>query len=181
MYCKKCGQEFPDGMTNCLWCGAPNDDYGKEMPDPVEEGVDVESSEPAESGEAPAAGEHPAGNFMWSVALGTPFIAFLVHYKKLSYEFLFVLVGINVLLNICDKLLVESIDWEQYPLLKMPVFAGYWVARFCVMGKAGAWRMKIDGPEYDEKEYRRKEKIAIVLGLVYMALMITIELVKTFK
>lgn len=34
--------------------------------------------------------------------------------------------------------------------------------------------MKIDAPTYDAEEFRRKEKIAIIVGLVYSALAMTV-------
>ncbi len=42
----------------------------------------------------------------------------------------------------------------------------------------GAWKMKIDAPEYDAEEFRRKEKIAIIVGLVYSALAMTVDVME---
>ena len=127
------------------------------------------------------ADKHPVGNFMWSVAVGSPVISFIVHRKKVGAEFVVTLICINILLNLGDKLLIGSLDWNQYPLLKIPVFLGYWLARFCVLGKAGAWKMKIDAPEYDAEEFRHKEKIAIIVGLIYSALVITVDMMEALQ
>ena len=127
------------------------------------------------------ADKHPVGNFMWSVAVGSPIISFIVHRKRVGAEFVVTLICINILLNLGDKLLIGSLDWNQYPLLKIPVFLGYWVARFCVLGKAGAWKMKIDAPEYDAEEFRHKEKIAIIVGLIYSALVITVDVMEALR
>ena len=127
------------------------------------------------------ADKHPVGNFMWSVAVGSPIISFIVHRKRVGAEFVVTLICINILLNLGDKLLIGSLDWNQYPLLKIPVFLGYWVARFCVLGKAGAWKMKIDAPEYDAEEFRHKEKIAIIVGLIYSALVITVDVMEELR
>ena len=127
------------------------------------------------------ADQHPVGNFMWSVAVGSPVIAFIVHRKRVGAEFCVILICINVLLNLGDRLLVGSLDWNEYPLLRIPVFLGYWVARICVMGKAGAWRMKIDAPKYDAEEFRHKEKIAIIVGLIYSALVITVDVMEALQ
>jgi hypothetical protein len=128
-----------------------------------------------------AADKHPVGNFMWSVAVGSPVISFIVHRKQVGAEFVVTLICINMLLNLGDKLLIGSLDWNQYPLLKIPVFLGYWAARFCVLGKAGAWRMKVDAPKYDAEEFRQKEKIAIIVGLIYSALVITVDVMETLQ
>ena len=127
------------------------------------------------------ADQHPVGNFMWSVAVGSPVIAFIVHRKRVGAEFCVILICINVLLNLGDRLLVGSLDWNEYPLLRIPVFLGYWVARICVMGKAGAWRMKIDAPKYDAEEFRHTEKIAIIVGLIYSALVITVDVMEALQ
>ena len=127
------------------------------------------------------ADKHPVGNFMWSVAVGSPIISLIVHRKRVGAEFVVTLICINVLLNLGDKLLIGSLDWNQYPLLKIPVFLGYWLARFCVLGKAGAWKMKIDAPEYDAEEFRHKEKIAIIVGLIYSALVITVDMMEALQ
>lgn len=127
------------------------------------------------------ADKHPVGNFMWSVAVGSPIISFIFHRKKVGAEFVVILIGINMLLNLGDKLLIGSLDWDQYPLLKIPVFLGYWVARICVLGKAGAWRMKIDAPKYDVEEFRHKEKIAIIVGLIYSALVMTVDVMEAMQ
>ena len=127
------------------------------------------------------ADKHPVGNFMWSVAVGSPVISFIVHRKKVGAEFVVTLICINILLNLGDKLLIGCLDWNLYPLLKIPVFLGYWVARFCVLGKAGAWKMKIDAPEYDAEEFRHKEKIAIIVGLIYSVLVITVDVMEALQ
>lgn len=127
------------------------------------------------------ADQHPVGNFMWSVAVGSPVISFIVHRKRVGAEFCTILICINVLLNLGDRLLVGSLDWNEYPLLRIPVFLGYWVARICVMGKAGAWRMKIDAPKYNAEEFRHKEKIAIIVGLIYSALVITVDVMEALQ
>lgn len=127
------------------------------------------------------ADQHPVGNFMWSVAVGSPVISFIMHRKRVGAEFCVILICINVLLNLGDRLLVGSLDWNEYPLLRIPAFLGYWVARICVMGKAGAWRMKIDAPKYDAEEFRHKEKIAIIVGLIYSALVITVDVMEALQ
>lgn len=83
--------------------------------------------------------------------------------------------------NFMWSVAVGSLDWNEYPLLRIPVFLGYWVARICVMGKAGAWRMKIDAPKYDAEEFRHKEKIAIIVGLIYSALVITVDVMEALQ
>ena len=84
--------------------------------------------------DTPTTDKHPVGNFMWSVAIGSPIISFIAHHKKVHTEFVVTLICINMLLNICDNLLIGSLDWDQYQLLKLPVFIGYWLTRICVLG-----------------------------------------------
>ena len=86
MICKKCGQEYPDDMLNCLWCDAPNDQHVAPTPPEkidLSNALDIEKNidtiilrrigkdsiaqESEEIGKKVA--KHPAGNFMWCAAI----------------------------------------------------------------------------------------------------------------
>ena len=88
-----------------------------------------------------AADKHPVGNFMWSVAVGSPVISFIVHRKRVGAEFCAILICINVLLNLGDRLLVGSLDWNEYPLLKIPVFVRMEIDRTPIVNLKAAGRI----------------------------------------
>lgn len=175
MICKKCGQEFPDDMSNCLWCGAPNEDFGKE-PVPPDWGEEKDDDDP----DALGGDQHPAGNFMWSAALGGPIFSTIVHYRKLkSLRFFLELALVNVAIKFLFRVLDNSIDWTEFPLLAPPAVIFSWVIHVCVMGKLGAWRIKAYIPKYNVNEYRRREKIGVILGLIFFIVMVTLEILFT--
>ena len=177
MICKKCGREFSDDMPKCLWCSAPNEGYDKEDV-PQDWGVENDEDDP----DALGGDKHPAGNFMWSAALGGPIFSTLVHYKKLrGPRFFVVLVIINVLIKVGKRFLDNCVDWSEYSLLALPVCVGVWLIHICVMGKAGAWQLKIDAPTYNVHDYHRREKWGVILGFIYIVVFIFIDILFALK
>ena len=89
MICKKCGQEYPDDMLNCLWCDAPNDQHvAPEAPETIDlastldvqknidaiilRRIDKDIAAPDSEEVQKKIDKHPDGNFMWCAAiLGT--------------------------------------------------------------------------------------------------------------
>lgn len=175
MICKKCGREFPDDMPSCLWCGAPNDGYDKDAvpPDWGDESDDDDL-------DALGGDRHPAGNFMWSAALGGPIFSTIVHYRKLkSLRFFLELALVNVAIKFLFRVLDNSIDWSEIPLLALPAVICSWLVHVCVMGKLGAWRIKAHVPKYNVDDFRHREKIGVILGLIFFVVVVTIEILFT--
>ena len=90
MICKKCGREYEDDMSSCLWCNAPNEEqpnFKKSQPvegSPQKEIVSPETTE--------GSNNRVAGLFMWSCMIfnftgfGYIYVSIihtLLHYKEL--------------------------------------------------------------------------------------------------
>lgn len=162
-------------MPSCLWCGAPNDGYDKDAV-PPDWGDESDDDDP----DALGGDRHPAGNFMWSAALGGPIFSTIVHYRKLkSLRFFLELALVNVAIKFLFRVLDNSIDWSEVPLLALPAVICSWLVHVCVMGKLGAWRIKAHVPKYNVDDYRHREKIGVILGLIFFVVVVTIEILFT--
>lgn len=136
--------------------------------------------------ETPISNKHPAGNFMWSAALSGftlfgPVISWLVHRKALNgASFLAVLLAVNLLLGIGSRLLQNFISLKEFPLLAFPVWLGYLVAVSCTLGVVGAKKIKKEVPNYNEQDYRRREKWGIIFGAIYTGAQLTKSILEVF-
>lgn len=156
MFCCKCGNKLQEGQAFCPKCGEPmaNQDSPKE--------ILVESN-------------HPAGSFMWSVALGGPVVAYLVHRKELAPQlqsFFWPMFGWSILIGLpcrfMDRLAVMN-EPEDFGLLSA-ISLLFWVADIFVIGKIGAKKIKDVVPEYPYSDYKSREKIGVIVGVVVIVL-----------
>ena len=123
---------------------------------------------------------HPAGAFMWSAALGGPVISWLAHRKALNgASFLAVMFAVNFLFGIGYKLLHDSVNLKEYPLLALPFCLGYIVAVSCTLGVVGAKKIKNEVPNYNEQDYRRREKWGSIFGAIYTVIMLVQGILET--
>ena len=112
--------------------------------------------------------QHPAGTFMWSAALGGPVISWIAHSKALNgVSFLAVLFAVNFLFGFGYKLLRDSVNLKEYPLLALPFCLGYILAVSCTLGVVGAKKIKNEVPNYNEQDYRKREKWGTIFGAIY--------------
>lgn len=152
MFCSKCGNELQEGQAFCPKCGEPVAKL---------ETPRVALAEPV----------HPAGSFMWSVAIGGPIAAYLVHRKELKTKplsFFWPMVGWNILVSFPCRFmdrLAEMNEPEDFGLITTLSLLLWIVASF-VIGKIGAKKIKEVVPEYPYSDYKKREWIGIVVGLV---------------
>jgi len=152
MKCSKCCFETNEDYDFCPKCG---------------ERVSV-SNEPRATLAEPV---HPAKSFMWSVAIGGPLIAYIVHRKELKnslLSFFWPMFGWTFLMNIpckiADRLstMREPEDFGMISLISLIL----WFANVFVIGKLGAKKIKEVVPEYPYSDYKKRERLGIVIGLI---------------
>lgn len=118
--------------------------------------------------------KHPARNFMWSVGLLGAFIPWLIHHGELSRStrhFFWPVFGVSLLLQFANVVLSYLVGFMGS--LALLCFSLLWfVVDTYVMGRYGAYRIKLCIPDYAEADYKRREKIGIAIGVFFIALWI---------
>ena len=120
--------------------------------------------------------KHPAGKFMWSMALGGPVLSWIVHHRattKSQYGFFWPMIGWGILVNI-PEMILGALSTLYEPEGTIGVFTIlYWVwyvAIFVIMGKLGAGKMTDCVPDYNPADYKRRERIGIIVGVILIVL-----------
>lgn len=162
MICEKCGREFPDDMQKCLWC----DHAPTVRPEPeIEDDDEIELD--ADGNPVP----HPAKNFMWSVSLGGPIVAWFFHRHalkkaKTDESFFFYMFLWNIGFNVVVRVLEKVLDFINLPYLEIFLSIAWMFLWFVCIGRLGAKRIKVVVPHYNTKLYKKCEKRAIIVGAI---------------
>ena len=189
MICKKCGREYEDDMTNCIWCDAVNDehpDFKKNPPPESPKAPEAPSVSAPQNNNAEEDSRTPAGLFMWSSfifglsGLGCIFVAIiqtLLHNKvlretKSTLSFFLKLFVANLALYFLTLPVTTVITdiASKHPqlsdstkeLIPLLVSIGYATAQGFICAKI----INTHVPDYDVKTYRKKEKIAIGIAII---------------
>lgn len=189
MICKKCGREYEDDMTNCLWCDAVNEDHPdfKKNSTPESSKVpEATSVPPPQDNCAKEENSNPAGLFMWSSFIfglsgfGYIYVAIIqtvLHHKvlqetKSSLSFFlklfianlalyFITIPFtNVITNIASK--HPQLSDSTKELILFLVSIGYATAQGFISAKI----VNTHIPDYNVKTYLKKEHIAIGIAIV---------------
>lgn len=189
MICKKCGREYEDDMTNCLWCDAVNEehpDFKKNIPPESPKAPEVTSVFTPQDNSSEEDNRNPAGLFMWSSfifglsGLGYIFVAIIqtfLHHKvlqetKSSLSFFLKLFVANLalyFLTLPVTIVITDIA-SKHPqlsdstkeLIPLLVSIGYATAQGFISAKI----INAHIPDYDVKTYRKKEHIAIGIAII---------------
>lgn len=183
MICKKCGKEYEDDMSSCLWCDAPNEEhpnFKKSQPlegSPQKEIVSPETTE--------GSNNRVAGLFMWSCMIfnftgfGYIYVSIiqtLLHYKelhkgKVALRFFIGMLLANVALYFLTlpviNILTKAINST---LFSISVGLAYAI----IQGVIGAKLINFYAPDYDKSEYRKKELIAIAIAIVVFIITVVV-------
>ena len=189
MICKKCGREYEDDMTNCIWCDAVNDehpDFKKNPPPESPKAPEAPSVSAPQNNSAEEDSRTPAGLFMWSSfifglsSFGYIYVAIiqtLLHNKVLRETkstlsfflklfianlalFFLTLPVTNVITSIASK--HPQLSDSTKELVPLLVAIGYAAAQGFICAKI----INTHVPDYDVKTYRKKEKIAIGIAII---------------
>ena len=189
MICKKCGREYEDDMTNCLWCDAVNEehpDFKKNPPPESPKAPEAPSVSAPQDNSAEEDSRTPAGLFMWSSFIfglsgfGYIYVAIiqtLLHNKvlretKSTLSFFLKLFVANLALYFLTLPVTTVITdiASKHPqlsdstkeLIPLLVSIGYATAQGFICAKI----INTHVPDYDVKTYHKKEKIAIGIAII---------------
>ncbi len=110
--------------------------------------------------------KHPVGRFLWSAALGDPFITWFFHRKELKKapkSFFWTMTKVYLLLFVPEFVLTCLNDYHEKESASVFLIMGfvYGVVNMIVQGFIGAKIMKKSIPNYDAVIYKGNERCAV--------------------
>lgn len=129
---------------------------------------------------------HPAGKFLWSVAIGDPFITWFFHRKILKNapkSFFWAMTKIYLLLFIPEftlSCLNDYYEKESAPLFLLIGLLLYFVFNVVFQGFIGAKIMKKSVPNYNAIIYKSNERCAIWFMVAFYIGSLIMLIDKTF-
>lgn len=130
--------------------------------------------------------DHPAGKFLWSTAIGDPFITWFFHRKTLKTapkSFFWAMTKIYLLLFIPEftlSCLNDYYEKESAPLFLTIGLFLYFVFNVVFQGFIGAKIMKKNVPNYNAIIYKSNERCAIWFMVAFYIGSLIILIDKTF-
>lgn len=111
--------------------------------------------------------KHPVGRFLWSAALGDPFITWFFHRKELKKapkSFFWTMTIVYLILFIPSFILSCLLDYhekESSTMIYLIPGVVYGIATMFIQGIVGAKIMKKTAPNYEASSFKNNERCAI--------------------
>lgn len=115
--------------------------------------------------------KHPAGKFMWSAALGDPFITWFFHRKALKNaprNFFWIMTKFYLIMFIPDFILGCLMDYhekESSVMIYLVLLVVYSIVNIVIQGFVGAKVIRFSYPNYESTEYQNNERCAVWFSL----------------
>ena len=111
--------------------------------------------------------KHPVGRFLWSAALGDPFVTWFFHRKELKTapkSFFWAMTIVYLILFIPSFILSCLLDYhekESSTMIYLIPGVIYGIATMFIQGIVGAKIMKKTAPNYEASSFKNNERCAI--------------------
>lgn len=111
--------------------------------------------------------KHPVGRFLWSAALGDPFITWFFHRKELKTapkSFFWAMTKVYLILFVPSFILSCLLDYhekESSTMIYLILGVVYGIASMFLQGFIGARIMKKSAPNYEAGSFKNNERCAI--------------------